>query len=190
MTDPYLDPASGILRNTLGLKDQTRLENAEREITQFALTVLADNPIQGQYDLAHLQDFHRAIFKDIYPWAGEIRSVAISKGDMFCLPQHIASSAAEMFGTLAKDGFLRGLAREEFIRLLAHHLGEVNAIHPFREGNGRAQRAFFSQLAAEAGYALNWRLVDSQDNLAASIAIMRGNPEPMRRLLDKLVEPI
>jgi cell filamentation protein len=107
---------------------------------------------------------------------------------MFCLPQHLESFSAEVFGTLAKENWLRGLDRESFPSRLAFHFGEVNAIHPFREGNGRAQRAFFGQLARDAGYPLAWRRLDGAQNISASIAIMRGDPEPMRLLLDALIE--
>ena len=66
-----------------------------------------------------------------------------------------------------------------------HYLGEVNGLHPFRGGNGRAQRAFFAQLARSAGFTLAWQQHrDAARNVEASAAIMRGNPEPMRKMLD------
>jgi cell filamentation protein len=115
--------------------------------------------------------------------------VTIAKGDLFCLPRFIVSEADRIFEALAKEEFLRGLRRKEFVDRLAHHFGEINALHPFREGNGRTQRAFLGQLAREAGFAVRWARLDGAQNIAASIAIMRGDPEPMRRLLDDLVEP-
>lgn len=56
------------------------------------------------------------------------------------------------------------MGREQFVTRLAHHLANVDALHPFRDGNGRAQRAFFSQLACEAGYRLDWQRADHQRN--------------------------
>ncbi len=73
--------------------------------------------------------------------------MAIAKGAVFCLPQYIASPAAIIFRELHDEDCLRGLSRDAFVGRLAYYLGEVNALHPFREGNGRAQRAFFAQLA-------------------------------------------
>lgn len=75
---------------------------------------------------------------------------------------------------------------------LVHHrpgrfLADINALHPFREGNGRAQRAFFGQLARDAGFPLAWQHLDPVRNVEASAAIMRGDPEPMRKMLDALV---
>lgn len=73
---------------------------------------------------------------------------------------------------------------------MTHYLAEVNALHPFREGNGRAQRAFFAQLAAEAGYRLDWQLVDPQRNIDASAAAMQGNEKPLRELLSEIATPL
>jgi len=105
---------------------------------------------------------------------------------MFCLPQYIDSSASAIFSELQEEDCLRGLRRVAFIGKLAHYLGEVNALHSFREGNGRAQRAFFGQLARDAGFTLAWQHLDPARNVEASAAIMRGDPEPMREMLDSL----
>jgi cell filamentation protein len=164
-----------------------RLEAAEREITHAALILLHESPISPSYDLPHLREVHKRIFGDIYEWAGQIRTVAMAKGAMFCLPQYIDSSAAIIFRELHDEGCLRGLSREAFVGRLAYYLGEVNALHPFREGNGRARRAFFAQLARSTGFTLAWQHLDAARNVEASAAIMRGDPEPMRKMLDALV---
>lgn len=184
--DPYSDPVTGVLYNKLGLGTAAGLEAAEREITHAALILLDESPVSPSYDLPHLQEIHKRIFGDIYEWAGQIRTVAIAKGAMFCLPQYIDSSAAVIFGELHDEDCLRGLRRDAFVGRLAHYLGEVNALHPFREGNGRAQRAFFGQLARDAGFTLAWQHLDPARNVEASAAIMRGDPEPMREMLDAL----
>ncbi|MBO0689989.1 MAG: Fic family protein, partial [Candidatus Dormibacteraeota bacterium] len=150
--DPYVDPASGVLRNRLGITDQTTLTAVERDMTYVTLGRLASRPLPGAYDLSHLQAFHREIFGAIYPWAGELRTVAIAKGELFCLPQHLQAAGSDLFSGLAREHHLRGLDRDPFLDRLTHYLGEVNALHPFREGNGRAQRAFAGQLARQAGY--------------------------------------
>ena len=184
--DPYSDPVTGVLHNKLGLGTAAGLEAAEREITHAALILLDESPVSPSYDLPHLQEIHKRIFGDIYEWAGQIRTVAIAKGAMFCLPQYIDSSAAVIFGELHDEDCLRGLRRDAFVGRLAHYLGEVNALHPFREGNGRTQRAFFGQLARDAGFTLAWQHLDPARNVEASAAIMRGDPEPMREMLDAL----
>ena len=186
--DPYTDPVTGVLRNKLGLVTAAELEAAEREITHAALILLRESPVQATYDLSHLCAIHRRIFGDIYDWAGQVRTVAIAKGSMFCLPQFIEPAAAEIHRQLRDENFLRGLARDHFVGRVAYHLGEVNAVHPFREGNGRTQRAFFEQLAADAGNTLAWQRLDAVRNINASAAIMRGDPEPMRKMLDELID--
>ena len=98
-----------------------------------------------------------------------------------------ATSAAEISRALRSENFLRDLDREAFVERLAYYLGEVNAVHPFREGNGRTQRAFFEQLAREAGHTLAWQHLDAAQNSEASAAIMRDGAEPMRKMLDRLV---
>ena len=77
--------------------------------------------------------------------------------------------------------------RAVFTERLTYYLGEVNAVHPFREGNGRAQRAFFEQLASDAGFILDWQHLDADRNVAASAAIVDGDPAPTRKMLDELL---
>jgi cell filamentation protein len=185
--DPYADPVTGVLRNKLGLSTTAELETAEREITHAGLIFLKEAPVAPSYDLTHLCAIHRRVFGDIYVWAGQIRTVAIAKGSWFCLPQYIESSAAEIFRALHGENLLRGLPRAVFTQRLTYYLGEINAIHPFREGNGRAKRAFFEQLASDAGFAVDWQHLDADRNIAASAAIMRGDSTPMRKMLDELV---
>jgi cell filamentation protein len=185
--DPYRDPVTGVLYNKLGLRSAAALESAEREITHAALILLEESPVSPSCDLPHLREIHRRIFGDIYEWAGQIRTVTIAKGATFCLPQYIDSSAAAIFHALHDEDCLRGLRRDAFVERLAYYLGEVNALHPFREGNGRAQRAFFGQLARDAGFTLAWQHLDPIRNVDASAAIMRGDPEPMREMLSALV---
>jgi cell filamentation protein len=185
--DPYSDPVTGVLYNKLGLRSAAALDAAEREITHAALILLDESPVSPSYDLPHLREIHKRIFGDIYEWAGQIRTVAITKGAMFCLPQYIDSSAAVIFRQLRDEDCLRGLRRNAFVGRLAYYLGEVNALHPFREGNGRAQRAFLGQLARDAGFTLAWQHLDPLRNVEASAAIMRGDPEPMCEMLGTLV---
>jgi cell filamentation protein len=134
-----------------------------------------------------LRSSHREIFGDIYPWAGAIRVVSISRSDPFCLPQHIEAYSAEVFGALAKERCLRGLQRMDFLDRLTHYFAEVNAIHPFREGNGGTQRAFFRQLGREAGWPIDWATLDPEANSTASRASLGADNRPLRDLLDLMV---
>jgi cell filamentation protein len=113
--------------------------------------------------------------------------VGIAKSDPFCLPQHIETYSAEVFGALAKERYLRGLSRDGFVARLTHYFAEVNAIHPFREGNGRTQRAFFRQLSREAGWPVDWSDLDPDRNVEASTTSLRGNNTLLHELLDLMV---
>jgi cell filamentation protein len=158
--DPYIDLETGVLRNRLGITDAAELAQAESELTSYRLIELRRTDLPGRYDLPHLQGFHRYIFGDLYDWAGELRSVSIGKSDLFCLPQYLGSFAEDVFGKLAWAGYLRGLERVAFVDGLTMLLADVNALHPFREGNGRTQRAFLAQLARDAGHPIHWAGMD------------------------------
>jgi cell filamentation protein len=186
--DPYFDAEHGLLRNRLGIVDPAELEQVEAELTALRLVDLQHERIAGGYDLAHFQAFHRFIFSDVYDWAGELRSVLIGKGEVFCLPQFIESFADDVFGRLRCNGFLRGLGRAQFVDELANLSADVNALHPFREGNGRAQRAFLAQLAADAGWRLRWASMDPEENVRASQHAHRGDVASLRRMLDGLID--
>jgi cell filamentation protein len=189
--DPYLDPRSGIFRNRLGLTNRAELATAEKRLTTARIGQLRKRRLPGTYDLVHLRAFHWTIFQDVYPWAGQLRTVLIVKaGASFCLPRQIESTAADVFGRLAEAHHLRGRTRESFLDGLTTLLSEVNALHPFREGNGRTQRAFLSQLARDAGYRLRWEHVDRDANIDAARAAADGDLVPMRALLDPVVEQV
>jgi cell filamentation protein len=95
--DPYCYPGSSLLRNRLGITPETRdadvaLARAEAELSTARLLELLVSPVSGSYDLAHLQAIHRRIFGDVYPWAGEIRTVSLAKGNvLFAEPRHVRS---------------------------------------------------------------------------------------------------
>jgi cell filamentation protein len=91
--------------------------------------------------MSALRAIHFHIFQDIYCWAGELRTVDISKGSTrFANISRIEPEADKLFRLLEQENHLIGLPREQFLTRLAHYYGELNVIHPFRDGNGRAQR--------------------------------------------------
>ena len=190
-TDPYVYPGSSCLRNRLGIRDPAALARLEASQTAIILAQLERERLAGRYDLMHLRAFHRRIFGDIYTWAGELRTVPIAKErSLFALPEHIESYLRRALSELTAEQFLRGLAREEFVDRITHYHGELNAVHPFREGNGRTQRAFLGQLAHDAGYHIAWERLDAERNLEASRASLKGDNRLLRAMLDELVEPI
>jgi cell filamentation protein len=190
--DPYLIAGTDTFRNTRGITDPAKLAKYETRVTTARIAQLerGEVTIAGRWDLHHLLDHHRHIFQDVYPWAGELRTTNLYKGATeFCRVTVIVDFAAQVFGELAAADHLQGLDRAEFVAGAAHLLSEVNMLHPFREGNGRAQRAFLSSLARHAGWHLDWTRADPARNLAASIAAYEGDERPLAALLDDLTAP-
>lgn len=189
-TDPYVYPGSSCLRNRLAIRDPDALTRLEADQTAIILAQLGRERLVGRYDLVHLRAFHRRIFGDIYAWAGELRTVSIAKErSLFALPEHIESYLRRVLSELAGEQFLRGLSREEFVDRVTHYHAELNAVHPFREGNGRTQRAFLGQLALDAGYHIAWARLDAERNLEASRASLQGDNRLLQAMLNELVEP-
>jgi cell filamentation protein len=164
----YCYPNSDVLINKLNIRDNDLLSEAERKLTMLRISDLIDNPIKGEFDLEHLKQIHKYIFQDIYCWAGEIRTVDISKESMFCKVQYINDQATNIFGNLKKDNFLIELERDELVIKLAYYFSEINALHPFREGNGRTQREFIRALAYFCNYRIDFKNVDKNLMLEAS----------------------
>ncbi|MDO5501050.1 MAG: Fic family protein, partial [Propionibacteriaceae bacterium] len=121
------------------------------------------------YDLAGLQEVHQHLFQDVYPWAGEIRTIEITKGSTaFAAVSDIDELMSVFSGRIESTDQLRTVSDAEFHMDVAYLLTIANYSHPFREGNGRAQRAFLTALAAESGRGLAWDLLDQDLNDIAS----------------------
>jgi cell filamentation protein len=182
-------PGTEVLRNKLGLREQAQLEKAERALTYGRLVELrSSRPVAGRFDLAHLQAIHAYLFQDVYVWAGKLRTSTLGKGEtQFCRPEHIMAYAREVFGRLADNDFLRDLDVKSFIHEAAEVLGDLNALHPFREGNGRTQRAFMELLSDDAGYPIVWLADMELRNVTASIESVRGDNAGLRELISRCV---
>lgn len=168
-TDPYLYPGTNVLRNRRNLRNTQVLDEFEASATQRRLVELAVKPTFGTFDSSHFQAIHRFIFQDVYEWAGQFRTVNISKGGhQFCSSQFIEMTLGAILQKLPRESFLKNLDRESFSHRCGWYFGEINAIHPFREGNGRTQREFLRQLAVQAGFSLDWRRVGRETMTAAS----------------------
>jgi cell filamentation protein len=187
--DPYLDLESGVLHNLLRITDGAELRRVEASLTASRIYDLIREPISGDYDVVHLQVFHQHIFQDVYDWAGELRTVLLGRGTaLFSRPEHLRADADELFSWLARTDHLRGRSRAEFVDGLTELHSDLNALHPFRDGNGRAQRAFLGQLARDAGHPIRWVGLEAEENAIASKAAHQGDDQPLHAMLDRLVE--
>ena len=183
--DPYCFPGTTVLKNLRGLRGQAALDRFEAVMTAQR----ADEPLpNGRLSVRHYQAIHHHLFQDVYAWAGKFRSVRISRGgSMFCYPEYIATQMCDLFGTLRDARYLRSSSVDEFSHGAAEFLGKLNAIHPFRDGNGRSQLAFMALLAAHAGHPIELERLDPEAFLAAMIRSFHGDDAALEDQLAGLV---
>lgn len=181
--EPYIYPGSNVLRNKEGIRDAAALHKFEHEKTSFRAIEFRKHPIVGNFDLGHISAIHKQLFQDVYEWAGKVRSVFIAKGDsMFAHPEFIESAWKAEHKKLAERNYLRGMEKDNFTAQLALHYSEINAIHPFREGNGRSTREYLRQLAQEADYKLEFSKVSKTLWNEAAIQSFNSKPDSMQKV--------
>jgi cell filamentation protein len=183
--DPYCYKNSFVLKNRAGLRDAAALEDFELEMTALR----AEEPLPaGRFGPAHYRAVHRHLFQDIYRWAGRYRTVRTAKdGNPFCFPEHIPAQMDAVFAALHERGGLDPPTSEHFLTAATEFLADLNAIHPFREGNGRAQLAFMHLLGLRAGYPFDFGNLQRDSFLPAMIASYAGDLEPLRGELAALL---
>ena len=184
--DAYSDPATGVLKNLLNIKEQSLLEKVESEFSSYQAFQLYINPLKdAPFDSNSLCSIHYRLFKDVFEWAGKYRTVDISKGgNRFAHVHYIQSSLDALFKQLKEENGLQGLDASLFSQRSAFYMAELNAIHPFREGNGRTQREFLNQLAYRNNMMIEWTKIPAKEILKATIESYSGNT----RLLIQLIE--
>jgi cell filamentation protein len=181
----YCYAGTDVLKNKLDIKDAAELANFEAEISNQR----AQEPVpEGDLDYAHYCALHKHLFQDVYDWAGEPRKIRIGKGEnWFCFPENIDAEMTQLFDSLAEQNNFSGLSKTEFAKRAAHFLAELNAIHPFREGNGRTQLSFLGIIAEQAGHPLDFEKFEPDKMLAAIVESFAGDENNLRRLIAGLV---
>jgi cell filamentation protein len=192
--DPYLIPGTNVLRNKLGCTDQRELETLETDLSSSRTAeFLGKQKSKVEGTVEQLQRIHRYLFQDVYDWAGQIRTVDIHKneGIPFFPLKLFPTGARYAEETLRDDNQFKGMDRDKFIQRLAVNYDTFNVLHPFREGNGRTQRVFWSLIASGAGWALNWRETTSdQIRETSRMAMERGDRRPLEALFDRIAAPM
>lgn len=188
--EKYCYPNSNVLKNKFGIMDSEELYAKERRITSLTAMRAIKTPVKGNFDLKHLQAIHKAIFSEIYDWAGKIRTVDIAKSNLFCRVQFLDSYSKDIFGRLKEDRFLIGLDRKQAIKKLAEYMGDINALHPFREGNGRTQRQFIAYLAKGTGFEIDFRKIDADRMMDASLRSFQTDYSGFEQIMGEIVTPI
>ncbi len=185
VSDPYCYPGTTVLKNRADLRTQAELDHFEEDATAQRFT----EPLpSGRLTVRHYCAIHHHLFRDVYRWAGRFRSVRISKGgSAFCYPEHIVREMRSLFDALARQEKLRGLDADTFAKRAAHFLAEVNAIHPFREGNGRTQLTFLTVLAYQAKHPLALDRLDPEAMLRMTITSFEGDEKPLAAAIRRLI---
>lgn len=166
----YCYPDSDILINNFDIKDPMLLQEAEELFTTQRLYELIIEPIEGTINFDYLKRIHCYIFQDIYPFAGKVREEDISKDSFrFASWIHIDQCAEKLFEELANESFDFCSSKEQFALRSAYYMAELNVLHPFREGNGRAIREFIRILAERCNFRLSWNAIEHNEILLASI---------------------
>src|SRR6185437_5565551 len=182
----YCYPRSTVLKNLAGLRSARALKRYELAMSAQR----AEEPLpQGRLGVAHYRAVHRHLFQDVYSWAGRFRTVRISRGQSaFCYPENIAREMDALFTGLRDRRYLHGRRADDYARDLAAFIATLNAIHPFRDGNGRTQLAFAALLSHRAGHRLDLTRLRPRPFLSAMIESFHGNEAPLATQLRQLMD--
>jgi cell filamentation protein len=198
--------ADGVLKNRLGAVTHEQLQRLEGQFVaaRYMEIKLGHGPT-GQFDAVHLKAIHRHLFQDVYEWAGHSRDEPVHlddgavasepllrkvDGGAFLDGPAVAKALDHVAKTIRDSDALRGLPREQFAARAADIMADINAIHPFREGNGRTQRVFMEELAQQAVHSLDFTVVSRERMIQASVAANEQSaPGMMRRVFDEISNP-
>jgi cell filamentation protein len=186
--DPHCFPGSQVLKNKVGLSDQRSLDQFEH----IMFLKRADEALPyGNLDYSHYRAIHHHFFQDVYDWAGQTRSVRTAKGgNWFCFPEHIDTAMERLFAELAtEDHLVQTASLADFADRASYYLAELNAIHPFRDGNGRCQLTFLSLLLDARGFAMLEGRIDPVGFVEAMIASFHGNRLPLTKSIMQMATP-
>lgn len=179
--DPYCYDNTDVLKNKFNIRDPDKLSEFELGASYTRYT----SPVALTLSPGGICQIHYHLFQDVYPWAGEIRSVEISKpGAPFCRPQFIEQELKKLTATMNTDTDLKSADPRKFATSAGKHIIELNAIHPFREGNGRTNRLILELLAEHAGHKLSIpRSAQARWMSASKIGLNYGKSDAMADLI-------
>lgn len=184
-------PNTTCLINKFGIQDESALNEVEANITFAKASLLSESPINGSFDFNHYKAIHKFLFEDLFDWAGEIRTVNLSKkSTQFTAPEHIEERASKCFAQISKENYFKDYKSDEFIDRIVDLYCDTNMIHPFREGNGRTQRCFFEQLIRFVGYDINFSNIDADELMIATIQSANGVTDNLKRIFTQNIKEL
>ena len=186
VSNSYCYPGTTVLKNRAGLRTQADLDFFEEEATAQRFT----EPLPaGKFDARHLRAIHRHLFQDVYAWAGSPRTVESRRAEARSATPRTSTARLGAFSlTWRSRSIFRASTSDSFANKAAHFLAELNAIHPFREGNGRTQLSFMTVLAEQAGHPFALERIDPKAMLDATITSFGGSEKPLSTLIRGLID--
>ena len=176
-------PDTTILINKFDIQDEEKLNEIESVLSSARYAEWESAPQSSAFDFEHYKAIHRFLFSDLYDWAGEVRTVNISKkGTQFSPTENIEHQAELIFKRLKELNYFKGLSRNELVEEIVDFYCITNALHPFREGNGRTQRAFLTQLIRNAGYDISFADMDTELLMIATIQSAQGVTDMLKQI--------
>lgn len=177
------------LINKMDIRDEAELAETESALTLANISLLEQEPIQGNFDFAHYKAIHKFLFEDLYDWAGEIRTANLSKkGTQFVPADEIERVGNAIFAHLAEENYFRQDDFDTFVEHITEFYCDTNLLHPFREGNGRTQRVFLTQLIRHAGYNIDFGGVDMDELMIATIHAANGVADFLKQIFREAIE--
>ena len=150
-----------VITNKLGITDSPTLAREEERISKKSAARLFEQNLLNNMSSGTwttLQDIHKVLFQDIYDFAGELRTVNISKGNFRFVPVMYLSEAVKTIESMPQNSF------DEIVEKYV----EMNVAHPFREGNGRSMRLWLDHmLCVELQKTIDWSQIDMETYLSA-----------------------
>ena len=176
-------PDTTVLINKFDIRDEEKLNEVESVLASARFAEWLNAPKADSFDFEHYKAIHHFLFSDLYDWAGQIRTVNISKkGTKFTSAENIEAQATLIFKRLKNCNCFKGLAHAEFVDEIVDFYCVTNALHPFREGNGRTQRIYFTQLIRHYGYDINFADMDTDLLMIATIQSAQGVTDMLKQL--------
>lgn len=176
------------LINKFNIIDEEKLKALESAITFAKASELEQTPINGDFGFEHYKAIHKYLFEDLYDWAGKIRTVDMAKkGTQFVPAQQIEYIAEKCFERLKNENYFRTDDFDLFLNNIVDFYCVTNSLHPFREGNGRTQRIFISQLLRLNGYEADYSCIDSDDLIIATIQASNGVTDYLKEVFEKII---